>query len=127
MQKERWQGLSVGAAALAASAYHAVELRGIGFPDGHRTALDRFHERALPPFALAFALLGLAALASTSRPRPGGRAPLALVIALVALVLLRVALSIWAAGVYEHGAGGLDPGNGAGAARADALAGLRDR
>lgn len=105
MNKERRAVILIGVSALAASAYHAVELRGIGFPDGHRTERDRFHEQALPPFAVAFALLGLIALASVLRPRPG-RAASGLVVALGALVLLRLALALWSAHALSHGGGG---------------------
>lgn len=94
--------LVTGVVALLEAAYFAVSLRTIGFPDGHRTALDRFHERAWPVSIVALLLTAVWAFARAARPR-ASRAPL--VVAMVT-ALACIVVEVLAAGSFDHGAGG---------------------
>ncbi len=96
-----------GVSGLAAG-YFLQELQGSGFPDGYRSALDRFHETAYPLFAAALTLLALGALGLGVRwaNAAARRKAKAVVLAAGALGLACLAIDFYAAGFFEHGGGG---------------------
>ena len=73
--------------------------RGLGFPDGHLTALDRFRATEYPAFMACFALLAFVAASRRVQARYT-------FVAFVALSVVAFALDGYAARVFDHGGGG---------------------
>lgn len=94
--------IAAGLIAALEAACFAASLSMIGFPDGHRTALDRFHERARPVFIVALLLVAAWAFWAAARAR-ASRAPL--VVAVVTAIVC-LAIDVLAARYFDHGAGG---------------------
>ena len=93
----RKANLALAALAVLEAGGFLLALRGIGFPDGHLTELDRFRRAAWPVTAALF--VAIAVVAARARPKPA----LALFIALNAVAF---AVDGLAAHTLDHGAGG---------------------
>jgi hypothetical protein len=100
--------LALGVLASVEALYLLLELRGIGFPDGHRTQLDRFREAAYPLFAASLFALALGAMyVGVGRAgAPPGRAMKAVLFVSIALHVVLGVISFLAAVRLDHGAGG---------------------
>lgn len=84
--------------AVLESAAFVVGLRGLGFPDGHRTELERFQGTTYP-FVVMLAALALAAASGRAKPRSTW-------LALAAVTVLAGAVEGTARVVLDHGGGG---------------------
>lgn len=85
--------------AVLESAAFVAGLRGLGFPDGHRTELERFQGTTYPAFVVMLAALALAAASGRAKPRSTW-------LALAAVTVLAGAVEGTARVVLDHGGGG---------------------